>query len=133
MVVEGVITSLSVEGILELNGCNVHLSNRVMERDNQQIHLSLLGKFVEWRLKIKLSRSEVVIQDEVLNYDSAFKVTGIIEPSEEFHDRGKALVGKTVVTSNETVPVSLLNISDNVQVLNVGTLVGYLIRAEAVS
>ncbi|CAG2213721.1 unnamed protein product [Mytilus edulis] len=61
------------------------------------------------------------------------QVTGIIEPSEEFLDRGKALVGKSVVMSDKSVPVRLLNISDSVQVLNVGTVVGNLSGAEVVS
>ncbi|CAC5401135.1 Retrovirus-related Pol polyprotein from transposon 297,Retrovirus-related Pol polyprotein from transposon 17.6 [Mytilus coruscus] len=46
---------------------------------------------------------------------------------------GKALLGKSVVTSDKTVPVRLLNISDSIQVLNVGTVVGNLSRAEVVS
>ncbi|VDI05519.1 Hypothetical predicted protein [Mytilus galloprovincialis] len=57
-----------------------------------------VGKLGVYRVAVKdkvsiAPRSEVVIQGEVLNYDSAVQVTGIIEPSEEFLDRGKALVG----------------------------------------
>ncbi|CAG2190918.1 unnamed protein product [Mytilus edulis] len=142
-VIEGVIAGLSVEGILGLdflqtNGCKVDLGNKVMERDNQHIPLLLQGKLGVYRVAVKdkvsiAPRSEVVIQGEVLNYDSAVQVTGIIEPSEEFLDRGKALVGKSVVMSDKTVPVRLLNISDSVQVLNVGTVVGNLSGAEVVS
>ncbi|CAG2251652.1 unnamed protein product [Mytilus edulis] len=142
-VIEGVIAGLSVEGILGLdflqtNGCKVDLGNKVMERDNQHIPLLLHGKLGVYRVAVKdkvsiAPRSEVVIQGEVLNYDSAVQVTGIIEPSEEFLDRGNALVGKSVVMSDKTVPVRLLNISDSVQVLNVGTVVGNLSGAEMVS
>ncbi|VDI38821.1 Hypothetical predicted protein [Mytilus galloprovincialis] len=110
-VIEGVIAGLSVEGILGLdflqtNGCKVDLGNKVMERDNQHIPLLLQGKLGVYRVAVKdkvsiAPRSEVVIQGEVLNYDSAVQVTGIIEPSEEFLDRGKALVGKSVVMSDK--------------------------------
>ncbi|CAG2253632.1 unnamed protein product [Mytilus edulis] len=120
-VIKGVIAGLSVEAILGLdflktNGCKVDLGNKVMERDNQHIPLLLQGKLGVYRVAVKYEvgidpRSEIVIQGEVLNYDSAVQVTGIIEPSEEFLDRGKALVGKSVVMSDKTVPVRLLNLS----------------------
>ncbi|VDI10936.1 Hypothetical predicted protein [Mytilus galloprovincialis] len=139
----GVIAGLSVEGILGLdflqtNGCKVDLGNKVMERDNQHIPLLLQGKLGVYRVTVKdkvsiAPRSEVVIQGEELNYDSAVQVTGIIEPSEEFLDRGKALVAKSVVMSDKSVPVRLFNISKSVQVLNVGTVVGNLSGAEVVS
>ncbi|CAG2251650.1 unnamed protein product [Mytilus edulis] len=122
-VIEGVIAGLSVEGIL---GLDCLQTNSCKEK---------LGVYqVAVKDKVSIApRSEVVIQGEVLNYDSAVQVTGIIEPSEEFLDRGKALVGKSVVMSDKTVPVRLLNISDSVQVLNVGTVVGNLSGADVVS
>ncbi|CAG2207441.1 unnamed protein product [Mytilus edulis] len=93
-VIEGVIAGLSVEGILGLdflqtNVFKVDLGNKVMERDNQHIPLLLQGKLGVYRVAVKdkvsiAPRSEVVIQGEVLNYDSAVQVTGIIEPVKNF-------------------------------------------------
>ena len=118
---------------LQTNGCKDNFCNKVIN-----IPLLLQGKLGVYRVAVKdkvsiASRSEVVVQDEVLNYDSAVEVTGIIESSEEFLDRGKALAGKSVVTSDKTVPVRLLNIRDSVQLLNAGTEVGNLSEAEVVS
>ena len=100
--------------------------------------LLLQGKLCVYRVAVKdkvsiAPRSEVLIQGEELNYDSSVKVTGIIELSEECLDRGKVLVGKSIVTFDKTVPGRLLNISDSVQVLHVGTMVENLIGAEVVS
>ncbi|CAG2229869.1 unnamed protein product [Mytilus edulis] len=100
--------------------------------------LLLQGKLCVYRVAVKdkvsiAPRSEVLIQGEVLNYDSSVKVTGIIELSEECLDRGKVLEGKSIVTFDKTIPGRLLNISDSVQVLHVGTMVENLIGAEVVS
>ncbi|CAC5398884.1 unnamed protein product [Mytilus coruscus] len=87
---------------------------------------SLKGKLGVYRVAVKdkisiAPRSKVLIRGEVLNYDSAVKINGIIEPSEEFLDREKALVGKSIVSSDKIVSVRLLNVSDRVQVTNACT------------
>ncbi|CAC5356291.1 unnamed protein product [Mytilus coruscus] len=99
--------------------------------DPNRGNLGVYRVAVEDKISIA-SRLEVVVQGEVRNYDSIVKVTGIIEQSKEFLDRGKALIEKSVVHVTSNKIVKLMNISDRVPVLNVSTVVGNLSGAEVV-
>jgi hypothetical protein len=115
--IEGIIANLSVEGILGLdflitNGCTVDVKNVFLARGIQKMPLLLQGRLGVHRVAVKENisiapQSEVVIQGEVIDNLPNIRASGLIEPVEEFLDKGKALVVKTVVTNDKIVPIRL--------------------------
>ena len=100
--------------------------------------LSLQGRLEVHSVAVKENisiapQSEAVIQGEVIDNLPNIRVSGLIEPVEEFLDKGKAFVAKTVVTSDKIVPIRLLNPNENVQILRAGTVVGNLTEVAVIS
>jgi len=56
----------------------------------------------------------------------------LVEPCEEFLGKDKALVAKTLVQDSETVPVRLMNVTDDVKIVPAGTVVGKLSKANII-
>lgn len=73
-------------------------------------------------------RSEIVTNCNVCitDKDRLPKGAGIIEGDDEFLKSKKGLIRKILVFNNESVPVRLMNLSSQVQVIHSGTVVANL-------
>lgn len=72
--------------------------------------------------------SEIVTNCNVCIQDKERLLEGasIIEGDDEFLKSEKGLIGKILVSNNEVVPVRLMNLSSQVQVIHSGTVVANL-------
>ena len=69
-------------------------------------------------------RYEMLICGKINDYCHDIKGIGITEPSETFHKAGKAMIGRTIATANENVPVRLMNPLNEEVIVYKGTIVG---------
>ena len=52
------------------------------------------------------------------------KRTGIVEPSDDFHKKSNVMIGRTLATADENVPVCIMNPLNEEVVVYKGTIVG---------
>ncbi|CAC5414320.1 unnamed protein product [Mytilus coruscus] len=57
---------------------------------------------------------------------------GIVEPTQEFVDTNKGLLGRILVKNQEKVPLRFMNLSDETQTIHEGTIVGQLSSVEEI-
>ena len=66
----------------------------------------------------------MLICGQINDYCHAIKGIGIIETSDTFHKTGKAMIGRTLATANENVPVRLMDPSNEERIVYKETIVG---------
>ena len=69
-------------------------------------------------------RHEMLINCQINDYCLGVKDTGIVEPSDEFHKKSNVMIGRTLASADENVPVRIMNPLNEEVVLYKGTVVG---------
>lgn len=75
-------------------------------------------------------RSEIVIPASVTGKNNYGRADYLVEPEPKFLESGRALVGRTLVKGNDKVPFRLMNVTDDVQKIYRGTLIGKMTAVE---
>jgi hypothetical protein len=135
---DAVVTYIKVDGILGLdflktNNCTIDMSNDVLSINGKDIRMSIEGSLGCFRVTdvdtVSIPpRSEVIIQEKVCVPDGINlpKVDSIVEPNCKETINKSTLTAREMVHPRETVPVRLMNVSEEAKVLHTGTVVGQL-------
>ncbi|MCG7878900.1 MAG: eukaryotic translation initiation factor 3 subunit J, partial [Candidatus Thiodiazotropha endolucinida] len=67
---------------------------------------------------------EMLTSGQINDYCNDIKGIGIIEPSDTFGKLDKVMIGRTLTTADENVPVRLMNPSNEEVIVYRGTIVG---------
>ena len=112
--------------IMQSHGCQLNLMNNTLEIKGQTCQLKTVGRMGCYRVsvseKVEIpSRSEVVIEGKVAATGPLQHKTGILEPAKQHVSSDRPMVARVLVQGDEKVPVRLMNLSDEKQILYPGT------------
>ena len=116
--VDVIITNIDNELILGLDfmklmDCQIDVGQETMVIQGRAIKLDSLGYVGIAKEMVQIPpRSEAIIQGKMVESTLGNGRLCIIEPSDSFLKKGNAMVAKTLVYSQNTVPLRLMNISD---------------------
>ena len=105
--------------------------------NNRKVDLVFEGQIGCYRVAVAENvsvppRSEMVVEGRVNDHISDHSQIGIIEQTDEFIITEKGLVGRTLVRSRNEVPLRLMNLSAQSQIVHAGTIVGLLSPIEEI-
>ena len=138
--ISAIVTDITVDGILGLdflkkgNGV-INLQTNTLQLNGENCAVSCEGSLGCYRVTAANDihippRSEMVIEAKILGQHTFGKADYIIEPDDKFLERGRAMVGRTLVKGRETVPVRLMNITEEVQPIYKGTTIAKMTAAD---
>ena len=67
------------------------------------------------------SRSEVIVEGHLVDWDSSDDIIGIIETSDRFHNSNRGVVTRALVKAGGKIPIRYANFSNESQILYPGT------------
>lgn len=116
---------------MKAQNCHIDLDMEILKISHQTIPLNFAGKLGCYKVSVAEnvcipSGAETLVEVHVENRENHELGTwlGIIEPDEKFTKKGTALLANTLVDTKENVSLRLLNVSEEVQTLRAGTIVG---------
>ncbi len=116
---------------LKTHDCQLDLVNDTLMIKGNKCQLTLAGKMGCYRVSVSEPidippRSEVIVEGHV-NLPALRKhELGIVEPTEKSVWSDKGLVGKTLVHTNDTIPVRIMNLSSDAEKIYPGTHIANL-------
>ena len=131
-----VVSKLSVDGVIGLDfmmahKCSISLVSQTMQIDSEEVKLLTEGAVGCYRVSLADTlnippRSEMVVNGAVHLPKGLHEPKGscIIEGDETFLTTGGGLVGKSLVSQGQFVPVRIMNPTPEVRVIHAGTVVG---------
>ena len=116
---------------LKANDCQIDITSNTLKIKGRKCQLNLAGKLGCYRVtlseKLELpSRTEMIIEGKVDLPPIRKHDLGIIEPTERSFQIGKGLVAKALVHSNDKVPLRIVNLSNETELLYPGTHIANL-------
>lgn len=133
-----IVAKLNTTGILGLDflsaqECNVNMKDKSIDLDGKVIKCTIKGKMGCYRVSLLDTvsippRHELVTSGRINEFCNDIHGIGIIEPTENFN---KALVGRTLTTAGENVPIRLMNPLNESVVVHRGTVVGQFEQVES--
>ena len=141
---EAVIADIPMDGILGLDfikqqHCLVDCARDEMIIGDTAVPLEFEGKIGCYRISAMHDVSlqpgtETIIEGKVHHNGELGSTTdlAVVEPCEKFTKRDCALVARELVKPADSVPIRLLNVSDEIKVVHAGTSIAELSPAEAV-
>uniref|UniRef100_A0A8W8J6L5 CCHC-type domain-containing protein n=1 Tax=Magallana gigas TaxID=29159 RepID=A0A8W8J6L5_MAGGI len=135
------VTDITVDGILGLdflkmgNGI-INLGTNTLRLNDEECAVSCEGAMGCYRIKAADDvhippRSELVIKGKISGDNKCATIDYIVEPEEKFLERGRALVGRTLVKGGENIPVRLMNITDVPQTIYKDTTIAKMTAIDA--
>uniref|UniRef100_A0A8W8J306 Peptidase A2 domain-containing protein n=1 Tax=Magallana gigas TaxID=29159 RepID=A0A8W8J306_MAGGI len=120
--IPAIVTDITVYGILGLdflkmgNGI-INLGTNTLRLNDEECAVSCEGAMGCYRITAADDvhippRSELVIKGKISGENKCGTIDYIVAPEEKFLERGRALVGRTLVKGGENIPVRLMNITD---------------------
>jgi hypothetical protein len=131
-----VIADMNGDGIIGLDfqrsqNCIIDISKSCILMNNRKVDLVFEGQIGCYRVATAETvsvppRSEIVVEGRVNDHISDHSQIGIIEPTDEFIKTEKGFVEGILVRSRDEVPLRLMNLSAQSQIVHAGTIVGHL-------
>uniref|UniRef100_A0A8W8NC53 Peptidase A2 domain-containing protein n=1 Tax=Magallana gigas TaxID=29159 RepID=A0A8W8NC53_MAGGI len=141
--IPAIVTDITVDGILGLdflkmgNGI-INLGTNTLRLNDEECAVSCEGAIRCFRITAADDvhippRSELVINGKISGDNKCGTIDYIVEPEEKFLERGRALVGRTLVKGGENihVPVRLMNITDVPQTIYKDTTIAKMTAIDA--
>ncbi len=135
-ITEIIIADIDIDVILGLdflkaNKCQIDAATDTLKIKGQSCKLNMTGKVGCYRVTVSEtvevpSRSEMVIEGKVTVPRIRKDDLGLVEPIECSFKSGNGLVAKTLVHTNDTIPLRVMNLSDNDEKLYAGKHVANL-------
>ena len=132
--VRAIVAELNTSGILGLDflsdyECAIDIKQKCIVLDGKRIRCDMKGKIGCYRVSLMetvsiLPRHEMLISCQINDYCHDIKGTGIVEPSDDFHRKSNVMIGRTLATADENVPVRIMNPLNEEVVVYKGTIVG---------
>ena len=137
------VAELTVDGVIGLdfmmaNSCVVDTCNKSMLIGKETVPFITLGHIGCYKIAladtIRIPPRSAIITKGNICTPKQVKLSGegVVEPDETFINSERGLVGKTLVTIGEQVPVRIMNISPEMKVINARTVVAHVTPIEHV-
>ncbi|VDI22073.1 Hypothetical predicted protein [Mytilus galloprovincialis] len=132
-----VVADLQIDGILGIDfqrnqDCVINLTRGSIWVNGRETRLHFEGQIGCYRVSVAQTvqlppRSEVMVPGTVRGPVLPNQQVGIVEPTQEFVDTNKGLLGRILVKNQEKVPLRFMNLSDETQTIHEekDTPVGY--------
>ena len=130
-VMDVVIAEMDIDAILGLDFMSMHdvivdVVGMTMHIKGTVCPLVKIGKIGCYQVIVKErvyvpSRSEVILEGQLVDWDSSDDNIGIIETSDRFLDSNRGVVARTLVKANGKIPIRYANFSNEDQILYPGT------------
>ena len=109
--------------------CANDIDQKCIVLDGKRIRCDMKGKIGCYRVCLMETvsippRHEILISCQINDYCHDIKGTGIVEPSDDFHKKSNVMLGRTLATADENVPVRIRNPLNEEVVVYKGTIVG---------
>ena len=130
-VMDVVIAEMDIDAILGLDCMSTH--NAIVDVVGMTMHikgtlcpLNKIGKIGCFQVIVKErvhvpSRSEVILEGQLVDWNSSDETIGIIETSDKFLHSNRGVVARTLVKANGKIPIRYANFSNEDQILYPGT------------
>ena len=117
--------------------CVINLTRGSIWVNGRETRLHFEGQIGCYRVSVAQTvqlppRSEVMVPGTVRGPVLPNQQVGIVEPTQEFVDTNKGLLGRILVKNQEKVPLRFMNLSDETQTIHEGTIVGQLSPVEEI-
>ena len=132
--VRAIVAELNTSGILGLDflsdyECAIDIKQKCIVLDGKRIRCDMKGKIGCYRVSLMETislppRHEMLLSCQINDYCHDIKGTGIVEPSDDFHKKSNVMIGRTLATADENVPVRIMNPLNEEVVVYKGTIVG---------
>ena len=139
-IIEMMVADITVEGILGLDflkACkgSIDFQSSSLKLNNEDCRFSWEGSLGCYRVTARNDiclppRSEVIIQAKVPGQNAFGSADYMVEGEAKFLESGRALVGRSLVRGQDSVPVCLMNVTNNVQQIHGGTLIAQMTTVE---
>ena len=136
------VAKLNTTGILGLDflsahDCDINMNHKAIVLDGKMIKCTIKGKNGCYRVSLGETISipphhEIITSGQINEFCNDIEGIGIIEPTEKFCKNGQALIGRILVTARESVPIRLMNPSNEPVVVHKGTIVGQFEQVESI-
>ena len=130
-VMDVVIAEMDIDAILGLDFMSMHdvivdVVGMTMHIKGTVCPLVKIGKIGCYQVIVKErvhvpSRSEVILEGQLVDWDSSDDNIGIIETSDKFLNSNRGVVARTLVKANGKIPIRYANFSNEDQILYPGT------------
>lgn len=139
--IPAIVTDITVDGILGLdflkrgNGI-INLRTNTLELNDEECAVSCEGAIGCYRISAADDvhippRSELVIRGKISGENKCGTIDYSVEPEEKFLERGRALVCRTLVKGGENIPVRLMNITEEPQMIYKDTTIAKMTAIDA--
>ena len=112
--------------VMKANNCSIDLTTNKLSIKGKTCKLSVVGKMGCYRItvsqKVEIpSMSEMIIDGDVSIPGHCHVSTGLLEPVRKNYSTERPMVARTLVEGSNKVPVRVMNLSTEMQVLHPGT------------
>lgn len=130
-VMDVVVTEMDIDAIIGLDFMLTHnvvidVVSMTMHVNGKKCDLMQMGKIGCYRVIVTdrvavPSRSEIILEGKLVNWENNDDSIGIVESSERFLESNRGIVARTLVKGGKNVPIRVANFSNESQILYPGT------------